>query len=269
MILFPVSAEEVSQLLKERTDPIQISYDENESGSIDTISLSKLNAVLLYEPEEMILSIQAGVSLSELQKVLEQNNQWLPMLAAEEVPENTLGAAIVMDHYHPRSASMGMLRTAILGGTFCTTTGEIFKSGSRVVKSVAGYDIHRAFCGSKGLFGAIISVTLKVQPKPEVFFRFTTPVSNLQQLFRFSPSICEVIGNEVIVELAGFREDIDEDVRLLREEKISINELDYPEWLEMIRVIRQGRSDSKNVDTATTELLASVRTVFDPKGILR
>src|SRR5205807_7984424 len=132
--------------------------------------------VLLYEPEEMIISVQAGITLGELQTVLSESGQWIPTLVAEESSEKTLGAAVAMDHFNSRAKSCGMLRTTILGGTFCTTSGEIFKSGSRVVKSVAGYDIHRAFCGSRGLFGVILDLTLKVQPKPEVFFRFFAPL---------------------------------------------------------------------------------------------
>jgi len=268
MIFFPTSAEEVSEVLKDRSSPIHISYDAIEK-SHDTISLSKLNSILVYEPEEMIVSVQAGITLSELQKLLGEKNQWLPMLVAEEVPEETLGAAIVMDHYHPRSASMGMLRTAILGGTFSTTTGDLFKSGSRVVKSVAGYDIHRAFCGSKGLFGAIISVTLKVQPKPEAFFRFLTSAANHTDMLRFSPSICEQFGNELIVELAGYSEDIAEDVRLLKEGNLVGKELDQNHWLEKIAQIRVTHSNQKKNDGVAIELLTDVRNVFDPKGILR
>jgi FAD/FMN-containing dehydrogenase len=268
MIHFPKNAEEVSVLLSDRTSPIGISYGENEQSAHDIISFSKLQSVIIYEPEEMIISVEAGIALSELEKILSQNGQWLPMLVADESPDATLGDAIIHDNYHPRSATMGMLRTAILGGTFCTTDGVIFKSGSRVVKSVAGYDIHRAFCGSQGLFGAMISVTLKVQPKPERFFRFIASTNKQGELSRYAPSVCELVSDRLIVELAGFTEDIDEDIRLLREQKLIDRELDQAEWTQMIRTLRAAHPKISANGTAE-ELLIKVRDVFDPKGILR
>ena len=131
----PRTNEDVSQFLKGRNAPLHISGDEHDADEI--LSMSTMKSVLLYEPEEMIVRVQAGISLYELQEILDQKGQWIPTLAAEESLEKTLGAAVAMDHYNSRAKNCGMLRTAILGGTFCTTDGEIFKSGSRVVKSVA------------------------------------------------------------------------------------------------------------------------------------
>ncbi len=263
MTYLPTSAEEVAAVLKERAAPIRISYDNDESA-IDSLSLYTLQTITLYEPEEMVVSLQAGIPLTELERVLAEKGQWIPTLVAAENPYTTLGAAIVNDQYHPRAASMGMLRTSILGGTFCTTNGELFKSGSRVVKSVAGYDIHRAFCGSKGLFGAIISVTLKVQPKPEAFFRFTTSTENSRAMLRYLPTITETLNNTLIVELAGYKEDIEEGSRLLHEADLIDKKLSNKEWIEMVLQIRENKTSIKT----NTELLTKVRQVFDPKGIL-
>jgi len=171
VILFPTNYDEVSTFLRSRSNtPLHISGNDKDGNEAEILSLSKLNSVLFYEPEEMIISVQAGISLQNLQDTLAAKGQWVPTLAASESLEATLGAVVAADHFHPRSLNCGALRTTILGGTFCTTSGEIFKSGSRVVKSVAGYDIHRAFCGSQGLFGIILDLTLKVQPLPQIFF---------------------------------------------------------------------------------------------------
>src|SRR5437763_4780152 len=133
-LMSPRTYEEISQFLNDRNAPLHISGNDNDTDEI--LSMSMVKSVLLYEPEEMIVRVQAGISLHELQEILDQKGQWIPTLVAEESPEKTLGAAVAMDHYNPRAKSCGMLRTTILGGTFCTTDGEIFKSGSRVVKSV-------------------------------------------------------------------------------------------------------------------------------------
>jgi FAD/FMN-containing dehydrogenase len=161
-----------------------------------------------------------------------------------------------------------MLRTSVLGGTFCTTNGEIFKSGSRVVKSVAGYDIHRAFCGSQGKFGAIVSVTLKVQPKPEMFFRFLASNINREKVLSLAPTVLEPIENNLLVEIAGYHEDIEDDIRQLRDKNIPTKELDEHDWTEALTILRKTQAYHLLAPEAE-ELLLNVRHVFDPKNILQ
>ncbi len=266
-MFLPNTNAEVSQFLRSRSkSPLHISGNKNESNNVEMLSLSNLNSVLLYEPEEMIISVQSGISLESLERVLNEKGQWIPALVANESNEKTLGAAVAMDHYHPRAKTFGMLRTTILGGTFCTTKGEIFKSGSRVVKSVAGYDIHRAFCGSKGLFGVILSLTLKVQPKPEMFFHFLADLKDKDRLLRFQPACLEIMDGKFFVELAGYTEDIEDDIRNLRRD-ISFEAISDSKWNEFIRKLSSQKVDS-SLEHETSNLLNEVRKVFDPEGVL-
>ncbi|HYM20140.1 MAG TPA: FAD-binding oxidoreductase [Candidatus Kapabacteria bacterium] len=268
MIRPPASKEEVANFLRDRVEPLHITYGIGEHPQYQTLSLSQLNTVLLYEPEEMIISVGAGISLQALERALAEHGQWIPTLAADEVPQDRLGDAIANDYYHPRSLTCGMLRTSILGGTFCTTNGEIFQSGSRVVKSVAGYDIHRAFCGSRGMFGAMISLTMKVQPRPGMFFRFQTSSEHKDTLHRFTPTVFEILGDEIVVELAGHSEDIESDIEQLRVEKITSRELNNTDWLDALQLIRSNKKNAP-IASEAEHLLSKVRTVFDPKNILR
>ncbi|MEP7235072.1 MAG: FAD-binding oxidoreductase [Ignavibacteriota bacterium] len=269
MIFFPQSYEDLTQYLRTRPkSPLRISSATEEKYDQDTISVAKLDSVLFYEPEEMILCAQAGIKISELEKILCQRNQWLPTLPSQETDELTLGAAVSNDSYHLRSLSCGALRTTILGGTFCTTDGEIFTSGSRVVKSVAGYDIHRAFSRSRGRFGIILDLTLKVQPLPEIYFRCLAPLRSEKRLTEFHPTVSEQIEEMLLIELAGYTEDIEADIEAIKTYGIPIEVLDEKRWkdlsLKAIALKKQDRGENSEASL----LLEKLRTVFDPGGVL-
>lgn len=262
MIFEPETYEEVREVF-ERGEPLVIhSSMPLEEPTRHVLSLTKLNQILLYEPEEMIVKVQAGMTLRALNDILQAKGQWIPTLVAGENPESTVGAAIANDLYHPRAAVCGALRTAILGGTFAAADGTLFKSGSRVVKSVAGYDTHRAFCGSRGMFGAILDVTLKVQPMPEAFFR--CDVATKEYVEKYSPAICE-LESTVFCELAGYAEDIENDRRELAERSAVLRSYTEHEALLKISSIIERHRLSMQAD----DQLENLRMVFDPKGILR
>ena len=265
MIFSPTTYEEVQECFR-TSGPLSIhsSRQESADGS-DILSLEHFKSILLYEPEEMIVKVQAGILLEELNIRLRSEGQWIPTLVAGENSEVTLGAAIANDHYHPRATALGMLRTTILGGTFAAADGMLFKSGSRVVKSVAGYDIYRSFCGSQGKFGAILDVTLKVQPLPEMFLWFQTKRDTLGELTSFFPTIVETEPSSIFYELAGFREDMEHDtLELSRRGIITIPEQEAREKIRDIirrKVVETGEAD--------TPSLQHVQKIFDPKGVLR
>ncbi len=262
MIIAPRSISELAELLRQQSTPVHIS-DHPSAKTGDILSTEHLNSVLFYEPEEMVIAVESGMSIKAVDELLASKGQWIPTLVADENTDRSIGAAIARDIYHPRAFSSGALRTSILGGTFVTTDGEIFRSGSRVVKSVAGYDIHRSFCGSQGRFGVIASVILKVQPRPEAFFRFST--SSTTGLDLLSPTICELLDNRYLVECAGNIEDIEQDKAALRSSEIA--GLNHLEWADSIKQIR-AEKQRKMADYAVEQVLADVRKVFDPKQLL-
>ncbi len=217
--------------------------------------------IVLYEPEELIISVRGEILLNELENILAEYHQWIPTLVASEHTEEILSNAIEEDHYHPRAQSCGMLRTTILGGTFTSHAGEMFKSGSRVVKSVAGYDIHRAFCGSKGKFGKIDTVTLKVQARPEAFYHFFAPLSSKNELLNFFPTITEEYNDKLFIELAGYKEDIEHDKNELQNLRHAIEEVEESNVAKIIKhIILRKSTPTPSTDSDT--LLDSLRSAF-------
>lgn len=129
------------------------------------VDLTGLSGIESYEPAELVLRAGAGTRVSEVEALLDRNNQ---MLAFEppSFGDGTLGGMIAAGLSGPRRIAAGAVRDHLLGFTAVSGKGEVFKAGGPVVKNVTGYDLPKLVCGSWGSLVALTSVTLKVMPKP-------------------------------------------------------------------------------------------------------
>jgi glycolate oxidase FAD binding subunit len=139
-----------------------------------TLDLSALTGVTLYEPAELVLSARAGTPLSEIEKLLDDNNQQLGFepidygpLLGQAAGQGTIGGVIAANLSGPRRVKAGAARDHFLGVTAVTGRGDTIKSGGRVVKNVTGYDLCKLFAGSWGTLGVMTDVTIKVLPRAE------------------------------------------------------------------------------------------------------
>jgi glycolate oxidase FAD binding subunit len=143
-----------------------LDYGRPPSRSGVALSLSQLNRVVDYPVEDLTITVEAGMEVSELYSILAKNNQRLPI----DVPNAetaTIGGAIAVNAAGPRRLAYGTWRDWIIGMMVINDRGELCKSGGRVVKNVAGYDLGKLYTGSLGTLGIIVQVTLKLQPRPE------------------------------------------------------------------------------------------------------
>jgi glycolate oxidase FAD binding subunit len=139
-----------------------------------TLDVSALSGVTLYEPEELVLSAQAGTPIAEIERLLAEANQELafepvdlgPLLGGE-AGQGSLGGVIATNLSGPRRIKAGAVRDHALGVSAVSGRGEAFKAGGRVVKNVTGYDLPRFLTGSWGTLAVATSWTLKVLPAAE------------------------------------------------------------------------------------------------------
>jgi glycolate oxidase FAD binding subunit len=137
------------------------------------LDMSALNAVTAYEPNELIISVQAGAPLADVLSLLDSKSQHLafePMntsllLGSPEV--GTIGGMIGAGLAGPRRIKAGGARDHLLGAHAVSGFGDSFKAGGRVVKNVTGYDLCKLLAGSWGTLAVMTEVTLKVMPRPE------------------------------------------------------------------------------------------------------
>ena len=116
------------------------------------LDLSRMNRILAYEPRDLTLGIEPGVTCADLDRELRQKGQFLP-LAPPFADRATLGGMVAAGADTPLRYGYGTTRDFLLGVEFVTGEGLISKSGGRVVKNVTGYDLHKLFIGSLGTLG--------------------------------------------------------------------------------------------------------------------
>lgn len=137
------------------------------------LDISALNAVSAYEPNELIITVQAGAPLADVLSLIDSKNQQFafePMdtSALLGVSGNgTIGGMIGAGLAGPRRIKAGGARDHLLGAHAVSGFGDSFKTGGRVVKNVTGYDLCKLLTGSWGTLAVMTEVTLKVMPKPE------------------------------------------------------------------------------------------------------
>ena len=137
------------------------------------LDLSALNAVTSYEPNELIITVQAGAPLADVQSLIDSRNQQFafepvdtaPLLGTPNV--GTIGGMIGAGLAGPRRIRAGGARDHLLGAHGVSGFGDSFKAGGRVVKNVTGYDLCKLLAGSWGTLAVMTEVTLKVMPRPE------------------------------------------------------------------------------------------------------
>ncbi len=130
------------------------------------IRLRGINQVIDYPHDDLTITVQAGITLAELQHTLAAQRQTLPIDVL--LPHQaTVGGSVAANSNGPRRTGWGTWRDYVLGLSFVNDRGEEVKAGGRVVKNVAGYDLCKLMTGSFGTLGVITQVTLKVRPRPE------------------------------------------------------------------------------------------------------
>jgi len=139
-----------------------------------TLDGSGISGVVLYEPEELVLSAKAGTKLAEIETALTKNRQELSFEPADlgplfggKVGAGTIGGMCSANLSGPRRIKAGAARDHALGVRAVSGRGEAFKAGGRVVKNVTGYDLPKLLAGSWGTLAVITEITLKVLPAAE------------------------------------------------------------------------------------------------------
>ena len=132
-----------------------------------TISLAAEKGVVDYVPDDLTITVRAGTTLDEIAAVAREHGQWLP-LDPPGTGSATIGATIATASSGPLAHSFGFARDFILGLELVTGKGDIIRSGGRVVKNVAGFDLMRLNCGAWGTLGIITQASLRLYATPKI-----------------------------------------------------------------------------------------------------
>ncbi|HEY4709319.1 MAG TPA: FAD-binding oxidoreductase [Candidatus Acidoferrales bacterium] len=166
------------------------------------LEMTRLDRVIAYDPGDLTLSVEPGITLHKIASVLSEHRQFLP-LAAAFGDRATAGGTVASGVDSPMRHMYGTARDFVLGMEFVTGDGVAVKSGGRVVKNVTGYDIHKLMIGSLGTLGIITRINFRTFPQPQTArtciatFRGSTGACELRRMIAHSslrPQSLEILA---------------------------------------------------------------------------
>lgn len=126
-------------------------------------STRRLDRIVAWEPEDLTVVVESGVTVDDLEARLATRNQTAAL--PETAPGATVGGVIAAGVSGYRRPRYGPTRDRILQATVATGDGRLVTAGGRVVKNVSGFDIQRTVFGTHGALGVITAVCLKLWPR--------------------------------------------------------------------------------------------------------
>lgn len=147
--------------------------------------LADLSRVIDYTPADLMISVEAGATLGQIRELLAAHDQWLPW--DPPLPDRaTIGGLLASGASGPLRLGYGTPRDWTQGLRVALGDGRLVRSGSRVMKNVAGYDAHKLHLGALGTLGVIVEATFKVAPIPQhrqtLLASFTTPTTVVEAI---------------------------------------------------------------------------------------
>jgi glycolate oxidase FAD binding subunit len=158
--------------------------------------------VLEHEPGDLTCIVEAGMLLSVLQESLGEHGQRLSL----DPPGNpTLGECLLADVSGPLRHRFGTMRDLVLGVTVTLLDGTRASSGGKVVKNVAGYDLGKLFCGSRGRLGSVERIALRLHPQPVARRTVAVAAADWSKLHHsgLTPSAVDIVGDRMLVLFEG------------------------------------------------------------------
>ena len=164
----PGSIDEVSEVIKlAALHRWSVMPTGGSDGNADLIvSTARLNQIIEHEPADLIAVAQAGVKLTDFNSKLSENGQWLPLDPPDD-GRATLGGVVANGLGGAQQFGYGRPRGMVIGMKVVLADGSLIRTGGRVVKNVAGYDLSKLFTGSRGSLGIITELNFKLRPRPE------------------------------------------------------------------------------------------------------
>ena len=146
---------------------------------VTIISSQSLKGIVSYDPQEFVVTVLSGTSLSDMISILATQGQYLPFDPLLAVRGATIGGTVAANAAGPGRFRFGGIRDFLLGVRFIDGRSNCIRGGGQVVKNAAGFDYPKLMVGSQGKLGLIYELTFKVFPRPEVY---STVISRFPRL---------------------------------------------------------------------------------------
>ncbi len=176
------------------------------------LETTKLTRLLEHEAPDLTCHVEAGITLAALQAQLATKGQRLA-LDPPDAQQATIGGILASNASGPKRLRYGTARDMVIGLQVVQASGEVARSGGRVVKNVAGYDLNKLYIGSLGTLGIIVEANFKLQPLPAnertLILTFSNAADAMQTVIAIlgsllTPSAIELIDSGAASDMTDF-----------------------------------------------------------------
>ena len=129
------------------------------------LSLERMNRILEIDEDSLVAVVQPNVITGDLQDAVERVGLFYPP-DPSSLRRSAIGGNVAECAGGPRAFKYGVTRHYVLGTEAVLPTGELIRTGGRVVKNVVGYDLTQLLVGSEGTLAILTEIVLRLIPKP-------------------------------------------------------------------------------------------------------
>jgi glycolate oxidase FAD binding subunit len=167
------------------------------------LDLTRLNRVIEHPWQDLTCTVQAGCTWQHLQEALKQHGQFVALdpLWPERA---TVGGVLATNDSGALRHRYGSLRDLVIGMTLVLADGTVARSGGKVVKNVAGYDLCKLVTGSFGTLAVVTEATFRLHPLPQHTQTFAVSAPQAQQL---APLMAAIRASQLLTQALQLRGD--------------------------------------------------------------
>jgi glycolate oxidase len=153
------------------------------------VSFERMNQILELDTENHAAVVQPGVTLEQLDTATKPLDLVYPVFPGEN--SASLGGNVNTNAGGMRAVKYGVTRHHVLGLEAVLATGEVIRTGGKVVKSTTGYDLTQLIIGSEGTLALVTEATLKLHPRLAHGATVLAPFATLDEVTRAVPRIID------------------------------------------------------------------------------
>lgn len=177
------------------------------------LEMHRLNTLREHTWQDMTCSVEAGCTWAALQTGLAQHGQFVavdPLWPGKA----TVGGIVATNDSGALRQRYGGLRDLVIGMTIVLADGTIAHTGGKVVKNVAGYDLHKLMIGAFGTLGVVTSVNFRLHSIPRSMKSFTVSATSVEPAGRVMLAMLHAQLSTVAIQLRGGADGFDLDIQL-------------------------------------------------------
>lgn len=158
------------------------------------LSFQRMNNILELDKENLTLTVQPGVITQSISEFVERQGFFYPP-DPSSMKISTIGGNIMENSGGLRGLKYGVTRDYVLGLTVVLANGNVVRTGGKLAKDVAGYDLTRLIVGSEGTLGIVTEAILKLIPLPETKKTLLAVYEDMDQA---AQTVSAIIANKII-----------------------------------------------------------------------